>query len=99
MHKQKEKRLLCNWPVATNIPPVKINAPLGTKKQKNKPVWAYTARNMISNPPYCIIASALKTDSRYKHVLKKKDGIIYIGDVVWHNVLLLFPNNNTNTIQ
>jgi len=56
------KILYCKSPVAAKIPAVNNMAPVGIKKQKNKPVLPYTKRKMSSNPPYLISDSISKMD-------------------------------------
>jgi hypothetical protein len=50
-------------PVAVKMPAVKMKAPVGIKKQKNKPVVPYTTSITSSRPPYLINASASKMDN------------------------------------
>ncbi|HKO81004.1 MAG TPA: hypothetical protein VJU78_11445 [Chitinophagaceae bacterium] len=50
----------CSPPVATKTPAANNTAPLGKKKQKNRPVVLYTNRKTINNPPYLISDSGSK---------------------------------------
>jgi len=63
---QMVNKLYCSAPVAVNIPAVNNMAPVGIKKQKNKPVLPNTKRKMINNPPYLISDSMSKMD---KHIV------------------------------